>query len=85
MKQKPLWWLSYADNGGFRGLVVTRAESFLSACMTAHRLRISPGGQVQGIRIDQDDEWRIPESYRNRLLTAEEAKKLAEDEDKEND
>ena len=56
-----LWWLSFVDpsrsapmeeqvpgGGGFLGVVVVEAPSFIAAVGKAHRLGINPGGEVQG-------------------------------------
>lgn len=42
------WWLSYADDDGFRGGAFVQAHSFEAACVESKRLGISPGGQVHG-------------------------------------
>ena len=73
----PLFWLSYADDNGFRGVVVLRASSFLNACAKAKLEGLSPGGQVRGFEIEKEDEYRIPEHCQNRCLTREEAGELA--------
>ena len=72
-----LWWLSYADEKRFRGAVILRSDTFLDACRESRVLGFSPGGQVNGFPIDAEDEWRIPESDRARLLNLEEANRLA--------
>jgi len=82
------WYLSYADEKGFRGGVIMSAHGFTSAVYVASTLKISPGGEVQGIRIPPEE---LPaESYHYRLLTLEELtecwgemKKMSELEERE--
>lgn len=69
----PWWWLSYADEhapqgDGFRGVVLVRARNMEEAVLIAHRLKLSPGGQVLGIEI-LESEGHPPEEFRNRLLS----------------
>lgn len=42
------WWLSFADEDGFRGVVIVRACGLLHAVRTANKLEINPGGEVLG-------------------------------------
>jgi hypothetical protein len=72
--RRPLWWLSYADDNGFRGVVITRARSFLLACTRAHLLNVSPGGQVQGFELppEADDEIKLEDL--DRCLNEEESR-----------
>jgi hypothetical protein len=42
------WWLSYADDAGFRGGLIVFSSDFLGACVVAKALHLSPGGQVVG-------------------------------------
>ena len=67
------WWLSYADDDGFRGALIIRGKHFLDACLQARVAHLSPGGQVIGAQIQAAalDEY-YPESQRNRLLSKEE-------------
>ena len=65
------WWLSFADDDGFLGVAVVTGFGLADAVSTAHRLGINPGGSVQIIELAP--EYVPPESYRNRLLTKEEA------------
>ena len=44
----PHWWLSFADDTGFLGGCVVKADSMMNAIRATHVLRINPGGSVQG-------------------------------------
>ncbi len=44
----PRFWLSYADDEGFRGVIVTEADDLLSAVAKVGLMGISPGGEVYG-------------------------------------
>ena len=61
------WYLSYADENGFRGGAIIKAQGFVTAAWMSNRLGISPGGEVTGHPIPDDE--LPPEPYRSRLLT----------------
>jgi hypothetical protein len=72
------YWLGFADQKlpkgrQFPGVAIIEAIGYVEACLTAHRLGINPGGEVLGWLVDNDP----PSEYRNRLLSADEATKLA--------
>lgn len=69
-----LWWLSYADDNGFRGVVITRAYNFIGACLRAKQLGVSPGGQTQGFPLPPEAEAEIKPADLDRCLTEEEIK-----------
>jgi hypothetical protein len=62
------WYLSYAGEEGFRGGAIIQAKGFTGACYIAGSiLKISPGGEVMGLKIPPD---KLPDTpYRHRLLT----------------
>jgi hypothetical protein len=70
-----LLWLSYADEDGFRGVVITRAEDFLMACTRANFLGVSPGGQVRGFDLPPEAEEEIVAADLDRCLNEEEARR----------
>jgi len=60
-----LWWLSFADEDGFKGVVILEAYGFGDALNISHAKGLNPGGEVQAMQVDPAD---IPEALRNRLL-----------------
>jgi hypothetical protein len=62
------WWLSFADDNGFRGAAMVRGRGILSAVHEASRLGLNPGGDVAGLSL-QDHE--PPSEWVGRLLTRE--------------
>jgi hypothetical protein len=73
---RPVGWfyLSYADEDGFRGGVIVRAHGMATAAFEAGRRGISPAGSVMGLAIPEE---HVPAlSYRNRLLTLEELREF---------
>jgi hypothetical protein len=70
------WWLSFANDEEFLGLVLIKAGGLMSAVSATHMLGINPGGQVAG--------WPLPgipdppERYVYRLLDRTIAEFLAE-------
>jgi hypothetical protein len=70
------FYMSYADENGFRGGCYLQAFGPATAVSRAHIERISPGGEVRIIRIPHEDEDKLPPpSMRNRLLTLAELMK----------
>lgn len=55
-KHKTWWWLSYAGEEGNRGGVFMDGDDFLEACHNAHVRKISPGGEVKGMKCDDEIE-----------------------------
>lgn len=64
------FWLSFADDDGFRGVVLTEAPGFLEAVSKCNLLGINPGGQVYGPECP--DDFHIPPQAMDRLLSKEE-------------
>jgi hypothetical protein len=62
---KGLWWLSFADETGFKGVVIVEAYGFTSALLATKAQGLNPGGEVRGERVDPD---LIPKAMLNRLL-----------------
>jgi hypothetical protein len=48
------WWLSFADESGFLGAVLTRAHGFVTAVTKTHMLGVNPGGEVRGMEIPDE-------------------------------
>jgi hypothetical protein len=71
---QPLWWLSYADDNGFRGVVITRARTFLLACANANLKGVSPGGQVRGFELPLEAEEDIKLTDLDRCLSEDDVK-----------
>lgn len=65
------WWISFADET-FRGAVIVQANDFVEAIMRAHLAGINPGGEAQGMLIPAETAAKIPEHWKNRLLSREE-------------
>ena len=60
-----IWWLSFADEDGFLGGVLIRADSFIDAVSKSHELKLNPGGEVQGVQLPGDAD--PPDHELNRL------------------
>lgn len=54
VEDSTLWWLSYAGDEGFRGVVIIEASDFISACRRSAELGLSPGGEVSGHDVPRD-------------------------------
>jgi hypothetical protein len=50
-----VWWLSFAGDTGFLGVVIVPATGFLDAVGFCWHLGINPGGEVQGSMLPKDD------------------------------
>lgn len=60
-----LWWLSFANDGDFLGVLILEAFGFTDALDRSRKMGLNPGGEVRGYDIDPTE---IPEALRNRLL-----------------
>ena len=68
------FWLSFCDGKKekgkqFIGVILIEAEDFISAIKKTHKLKINPGGEVQGFELE-----KIPhfEELKNRLVDKKE-------------
>jgi hypothetical protein len=74
------WWLSFASEAGFLGIVIVRAPDMTTAIRETHRMGCNPGGEVAGWPVYEDfGVGDPPERFRDRLLTKEQAARLAEE------
>ena len=62
------YWLSFADDDGFRGAVIVHAEDFTTALMECNLRNINPHGEVQGMPIPPEIAAAIPDKWKNRVL-----------------
>lgn len=80
------WWLSFADptrptGEQLLGICIVRAVDMASAIKIAHALKINPGGEVQGIAIDESVAALLSfdlSPYMGRLIPPAEARCLNE-------
>lgn len=64
------WYLSYADEAGFRGGVYLQAHGPMEATYLSRHRHLSPGGQVFILKVPT--QFVPAEQFCNRLLTKEE-------------
>jgi hypothetical protein len=64
-----MWWLSFADDDGFRGVCIVHGNEFLEAVMQANLQGCNPHGECRGIPIPLGRQ--VPECWKNRILTRE--------------
>lgn len=64
------FWLSFADDTGFLGVVIIQAGGIIEATTAARTRGINPGGEVRAYPLF--DMEKIPEECRNRLLSEQE-------------
>jgi hypothetical protein len=65
------WWLSYATERDFLGVVIVRAETLVHATLrVADDLHINPGGNVEATMLKRDLE--VDSAFADRLLTRSE-------------
>lgn len=67
-RQVPYWWLSFAEDSGFRGVVIIRARDQIEGIKIAWRLGINPGGQVVGFELPPEQQREVPQEAVGRLL-----------------
>lgn len=77
---KPLQWfyLSFADDSGFRGAVIVEARGITSALLRCNVLGVNPHGQVMGLAIG---EWpsHLSTEIRERVLSKDELNSIFPD------
>jgi hypothetical protein len=64
-------WLSFADEGGFRGVIIIKAHGIADALTKCNVLGINPGGQVAGHEIPDEYALNIKADEMNKCLTKE--------------
>jgi hypothetical protein len=71
------WWLTYADNTQWRGVVVVEATTYAQAVSLAWNRGHAPSNGVpSGVILDPATLAILPDEYRNRLITREDLKTL---------
>ena len=70
------WWLSYANDHGFLGVVILTAPTFIDACKISASLKLSPGGEVIGWELTNESKHKINLSSILKLLNKKEALEL---------
>lgn len=59
-------WMSFSDDDGFRGVVITETLGLSHAVEKTHMLGINPGGQIRALEVEPS---LVDRSDFNRLLT----------------
>lgn len=76
-----LWWISFADEDGHKGVVVLPrlpGENILGVIQRCNDQGINPGGEVAAAYtladkwIDSGEAWALRKDMQNRLITSEE-------------
>jgi hypothetical protein len=71
------FYISFADDDGFRGGCYIQAFGPASAMLRANVEKISPGGEARVFPIPREAERMIPADARNRLLTKAELERYS--------
>ena len=69
-----MWWLSFADDTGFKGAVIVHANDFVEALFQANLHQCNPHGECQGMPVPEGRE--IPEKWKYRILTRAECEQF---------
>lgn len=64
-----LWWLSYADDAGPKGVVLMDAVNFLHARARSIQMQLSPGGEVRGFPVPFGEDFDRAWPLRHRCLS----------------
>lgn len=71
------FWLSFADDAGFRGSAIVRAPSAMEAPLVAHQKQCHPGGECLMVEIPfQEDASFFHPKWTNRLLSLAECQEM---------
>lgn len=73
-ESKQQWWLSFADEDGFRGVVISYGDDFLEAVMQTNLHNCNPHGEVRGIPLAP--EIVVPPNWTYRVLSKDECRGL---------
>jgi hypothetical protein len=73
-----LFWMSFADAGGFKGCAIVRAANYGHAIQRCWDLKVNPGGEVLGGPMPLYAEEYVPSEYLDRLLNRPECVHLDE-------
>lgn len=68
------WWLSFADESGFKGALVIKARGFTEALLIANLTNLNPQGEVKGAELPIDAV--IPEEWKNKLISKAEIEQM---------
>jgi hypothetical protein len=69
-------YLSFADDDGFKGVILVRTDDLMAALTTTHILGINPGGEVLSMGIPEQCVEDIPEDKFLKLLSLQELEQL---------
>jgi hypothetical protein len=74
-EEESWWWLSFAAEDGFRGVVIIGPVpgGLLAAVAWSHLLGINPGGEAAGFQFPPGAIEHVPETFRKRVLTKDQA------------
>ena len=59
LETKRTYWLSFADDSGFKGVVILHAANFELAFAESHLLGLNPGGEIQSIEVPMEIAQKI--------------------------
>lgn len=78
---EPMRWfyLSFADDDGFRGAAIVEAKGILGATLYCNLLGINPGGEVMAIPIPEDQLADIPKDAKDVLLSKDRLNQIFSD------
>lgn len=80
----PWWWLSFVQpdprhfQEHFLGVAIVQAATIYGAVPEAHTRGCNPGGEVQIRELPPSVIEKVPDSFRNRLLSREDLDELKE-------
>lgn len=66
-----VWYLTFADDDGWRGAALVPGCGMIDACSTARALGCNPGGEVVGYALAEDILRYIPPAFYGKPLTRE--------------
>jgi len=64
-----IFWMSFADEKGFRGACLVEADDFDAALSKSWELRINPGGEVQAAPLEGATAENVAPYGLNRLYS----------------
>lgn len=81
LEQESAWsmtwfYLSFADDSGWKGVCIVEARGFVGAVLRCNVLDINPHGEVQGAGIPEEELVKIPIGMRDKLLSRKDLEEI---------
>lgn len=70
------YYMSFANNEEFLGALIIEADNEFDMMIKSHLSGHNPGGEIQFLTIPEEAIDKLPDKYKDRLLTREEVEEM---------